>query len=42
MAYFSSSSYNTLASVTGADPGYVGPEAYTILGALFKKENTKL
>jgi hypothetical protein len=25
----------------GADPGVVGPEAYTIFGALFKKKNTK-
>jgi hypothetical protein len=24
------------------DPGFVGPEAYTISGALFKKNNTKL
>jgi hypothetical protein len=23
---------------SGADPGFVGPEACTILGALFKKE----
>jgi hypothetical protein len=27
---------------TGADSGVVGPEAYTILGALFKKRNTEL
>jgi hypothetical protein len=27
---------------TGADPGFVGPEAHTILGALFKKKNKKL
>jgi hypothetical protein len=27
---------------TGADPRVVGPEAYTIFGALFKKKNTKL
>jgi hypothetical protein len=26
----------------GVDPGFVGPEAYTILGALFKKNNMKL
>ena len=26
----------------GAYPGFVGPEAYTIFGALFKKKNTKL
>jgi len=26
---------------TGADPGFVGPEAYTILGALFNKKNKK-
>jgi hypothetical protein len=26
----------------GADLGLVGPEAYTIFGALFKKKNTKL
>jgi hypothetical protein len=26
----------------GADPGFVGPEAYTILGALFREKNTKL
>jgi hypothetical protein len=25
-----------------ADPGFVGPEAYTIFGALFKKNNIKL
>jgi hypothetical protein len=25
----------------GADPGFVGPEAYTIIGALFKTKNTK-
>jgi hypothetical protein len=24
-----------------ADTGFVGPQAYTILGALFKKKNTK-
>jgi hypothetical protein len=24
------------------DPGFVGPEAYTIFRALFKKNNTKL
>jgi hypothetical protein len=24
---------------TGADPGFVGPEAYTILGALFNKKS---
>jgi hypothetical protein len=27
---------------SGADPGFVGPEAYTILGGLFKKKNRKL
>jgi hypothetical protein len=27
---------------TGADPGFVLPEAYTIFGALFKEKNTKL
>jgi hypothetical protein len=42
MAYFSSLIYNTLVSVTGADPGFVGPEAYTILRALFKKKDTQL
>jgi hypothetical protein len=26
----------------GVDPGFVGPEAYTIFGAFFKKNNTKL
>lgn len=26
----------------GADPGFVGPEAYSIWRALFKKKNTKL
>jgi hypothetical protein len=26
----------------GADPGFVGTEAYTTFGALFKKRNTKL
>jgi len=25
----------------GADPGFVGPEAYTIIGALFETKNTK-
>jgi len=40
MAYFSSPVYNTLLSVTAADPGFVGPEYYTIFGALFKKNNT--
>jgi hypothetical protein len=24
------------------DPGYVGPEAYRVFGALFKKKNAKL
>jgi len=24
---------------SGADPGFVGPEAYTIFGALFKNKN---
>jgi len=36
---FSSSHSNAR---TGADPGFVGPEAYTILGALFNKKNKKL
>jgi hypothetical protein len=27
---------------TGADPEFVVPEAYTIVGALFKKKKTKL
>jgi len=27
---------------TGADPDFVRPEAYNIVGALFKKKNTKL
>jgi hypothetical protein len=27
---------------SGADPGFVGPEAYTILGALFKKKEYKI
>jgi hypothetical protein len=27
---------------TGADPGFVGPEAYTIYWALIEKKNTKL
>jgi hypothetical protein len=26
----------------GTDPGFVGPKAYKILGALFMKKNTKL
>jgi len=26
----------------GVDPGFMGPEAYTIFGALFKKNNKKL
>jgi hypothetical protein len=26
----------------GAESGFVRPEAYTIFGAIFKKENTKL
>jgi len=26
----------------GVDTGFWGPEAYTIFGALFKKNNTKL
>ena len=26
----------------GADPGFVGPEAYTNFMALFRKKNTKL
>jgi len=26
----------------GADPGFVGPEAHTIIGALLKTNNTKL
>ena len=25
----------------GADPGFVEPEAYTIIGVLFKTKNTK-
>jgi hypothetical protein len=29
-------------SQAGEDPGFVGPEAYIIFGALFKKENKKL
>jgi hypothetical protein len=29
-------------SQAGADAGFVGPEAYTILGALCKKNNIKL
>jgi hypothetical protein len=27
---------------SGADPGFVGPEAYTIFGALFKKKEHKI
>jgi hypothetical protein len=27
---------------TGADTNFVRPQAYTIVGALFKKKNTKL
>jgi hypothetical protein len=27
---------------TGADPGFVQPEAYTIFGALFEEKNTRL
>jgi hypothetical protein len=27
---------------SGADPGLVGPEAYTIFGIFLKKKNTKL
>jgi hypothetical protein len=27
---------------SGADPGFVGPEAYTIFGALFKKKKYKI
>jgi hypothetical protein len=27
---------------TGVDPGFVQPESYTNLGALFKEKNTKL
>jgi hypothetical protein len=42
MAYFSSSIYNTLVSVTGVDPGFVRPESYIIFGTLFKKSNTQL
>jgi hypothetical protein len=26
----------------GVDTGFLGPEAYTIFGALFKKNNSKL
>jgi hypothetical protein len=29
-------------SQSGADPGFGGPESYTIFGTLFKKKNTKL
>jgi len=28
--------------VAGVDPDFVGPKAYTIFGALFNKDNTKL
>jgi len=28
--------------VAGADPDFVGPKTYTILGTLFNKNNTKL
>jgi hypothetical protein len=31
-----------MGSSAGANPGFVGLEAYNILGALFKKKNTKL
>jgi len=27
--------------LTGVHPSFVGPEAYTIFGALFKKNNNK-
>jgi hypothetical protein len=37
MAYFSSSIYSALVSVTGADPGFVGPESYTSLGPSLRK-----
>ena len=37
------SSANTLRIFqAGEDPGFAGPESYTILGAFFKKKNTKL
>lgn len=39
IAIFSSSNSNAR---TGADPGFVGPEAYKILGTPFNKKNKKL
>jgi len=34
--------YPSVFLVAGADPGFVGFKAFSILGALFKKKNTKL
>jgi hypothetical protein len=34
--------FKNLKVKAGADPGLVGPEAYTILGVLFMKKNIKL
>jgi len=42
MAYFSSSIYSALVSVTGGDPGFVGPESYTSLGPSLRITETKL
>jgi hypothetical protein len=35
-------SYSHSNARTGAGPGFVGPEVYTILGAPFNKKNKKL
>jgi hypothetical protein len=34
--------FKNLKVKVGADPGFLGPEAYTIFGVLFMKKNTKL
>jgi len=34
--------YNYHTVTSGADPGFVGPEAFKILGAIFKKKDSKL
>jgi hypothetical protein len=38
----SNSSTSNSTTYSGADPGFARPEAYTILGALFMKKNSKL
>jgi hypothetical protein len=42
MCFVRISEVTAIMSLSGANRGFVGPKAYTIWGALFKKKNTNL